>query len=125
VHELSIAAAILDKVAAEAQRHPGARFTKVGVRVGEISGVDPDALSFGFECLTKNTEFDPLPLEIEFCRRFQRCVACAHEFPAPDSMTTCPTCGYERTECIGGEELDIAFIEIEEEAESQQQDIEN
>lgn len=117
MHELSIAAAILDRVTAEAQRHPGARFTRVGVRVGEISGVDPDALSFGFECLTKDTEFDPLPLDIEFCPRVQRCLACAHEFRAPDSMTACPGCGYQQTQCVEGEQLDIAFIEFEEKAD--------
>ena len=114
MHELSIAAAILDKVAAEAERRPRARFTKVGVRIGEISGIDPDALSFGFECLVKDTQFDPLPLEIEFCPRVQRCLACAHEFPAPDSMTACPKCGHLATTCIGGEDLDIVFMEIEE-----------
>lgn len=114
MHELSIASAILDQVVAEAQRRPGARFTKVGVRVGEISGVDPEALSFGFECLVKGSEYEPLPLDIQFCPRMQRCPACAHEFPAPDSLTACPRCKSSETVCIGGEELDIAFMEIEE-----------
>jgi hydrogenase nickel incorporation protein HypA/HybF len=118
VHELSIATAILDKVAAAAQRHPGARFTKVGVRIGEISGVDPDSLSFGFECLVKDSQFDPLVLEIELCPRMQRCLDCACEFHAPDSMTACPKCGHPHTTCIGGEELDIAFMEIEEAEEA-------
>jgi hydrogenase nickel incorporation protein HypA/HybF len=120
VHELSIASAILDKVAAEAERHPGARFTKVGVRVGEISGVDADSLSFGFECLVKDTPFEPLALEIEYCPRVQRCLSCRHEFAAPDCLTACPQCGHLATECIGGQELDIAFMEIEEEAEAKQ-----
>ncbi len=123
VHELSIASAILDRVAIEAQRRPGARFTKVGVRVGEISGVDPDALSFGFECLVKDTEFDRLPLHIEFCPRMQRCLSCTNEFTASDSMTACPRCGHEMTECIGGEELDLAFIEIEEAGETPQEEV--
>lgn len=121
MHELSIASAILDKVAAQALCHPGARITKIGIRIGEISGVDPDALSFGFECLVKDTEFDPLPLEIEFRPRAQRCMSCSHEFLAPDSMTSCPKCGHEVTQCVGGEELDIAFIEVEEEESKQQE----
>lgn len=120
MHELSIASAILEKVANEAERHPGARFTKVGVRVGEVSGVDPDALSFGFECLVKDSVFEPLTLEIEFCPRVQRCPACAYDFPSPDSMTACPRCGHTQTTCIGGEELDIAFIEVEDEQEAKQ-----
>lgn len=114
MHELGIAAAILDRVTAEAQRLPEARFTRVAVRVGDISGVDPDALSFGFECLVKDTPFENLALCIEACPRVQRCSRCAHEFPAPDSLTCCPKCGDSSTTCIGGEELDIAFIEFEE-----------
>lgn len=113
MHELSIAAAILDSVAAETARHPGARATKVGVRVGEVSGVDCDALSFGFEALVKDSELEPLALEFEFCPRRQRCRACSHEFAAPHSETACPKCGALETVCIGGNELDLAFIELE------------
>jgi len=114
MHELSIAQAILDRVAVEAERHPTARFTKVGVRIGELAGVDPEALSFGFEVLVKDTPWDPLALEIQFLPRMQRCPGCGREFPAPDSATTCPQCGNLATLCIGGEELDIAYMEVEE-----------
>jgi hydrogenase nickel incorporation protein HypA/HybF len=115
VHELSIAEAILERVSAEAERHPHGRFTKVGIRMGELSGVDPDALSFGFEVLVQNTKWDPLALQIEFSPRMQRCPGCAHEFRAPDSETRCPQCGNQATECIGGHELDIVYMEVEEE----------
>jgi Zn finger protein HypA/HybF involved in hydrogenase expression len=65
MHELSIADAILEKVRAEAVRRPRARLTGVGVRVGALSGVAADALSFGFACLVKGTELDALDLQIE------------------------------------------------------------
>ena len=48
MHELSIANAILDAVRKERERLNGARVIKVGVRIGELAGVDPEALSFGF-----------------------------------------------------------------------------
>jgi hydrogenase nickel incorporation protein HypA/HybF len=115
VHELSIAESILQRVAAEAERRPRARFLKVGVRVGELSGVDPDALSFGFECLVKDTPWDPLALEIKYCPRIQRCCACEHEFTATDSATGCPKCGHALTTCIGGDELEVAYLELEDE----------
>jgi hydrogenase nickel incorporation protein HypA/HybF len=114
VHELGIATAILERVQQEAERHPGARFTKVGVRVGELSGVDPDALAFGFEALVKDTDWEALALEIDYRRRLQRCRACGNEFPVTDFETRCRQCGALDTACIAGEELDIAFIEVEE-----------
>ncbi len=113
MHELSIAESILKRVKAEAVRHPGARFTRVGVRIGEVSGIDVDALSFGFEMLVKDTDWQRVALEIERCPRVQRCTACKHEFTAKDSDTRCPMCGEQFTLCIGGDELDIAFIEVE------------
>jgi hydrogenase nickel incorporation protein HypA/HybF len=110
---LGIAESILQRVAAEGERRPGARFLKVGVRVGELSGVDPEALSFGFEMLVKDTPWDPLALEIQYCPRRQRCSACRYEFTAPDSVTECSQCGHALTECVGGDELDVVFMELE------------
>jgi Zn finger protein HypA/HybF involved in hydrogenase expression len=46
-------------------RRPGAVAVKIGVRIGELAGVDPGALAFGFEVLTSGTEWKDLKLEIE------------------------------------------------------------
>lgn len=113
MHELSIAEAILDSVRQEAQKHPGARVTKVGVRIGAISGVVPDALSFGFECLVQGTDLEPLALVIEAVPRRQRCPDCDFTFEPPESDLACLRCGRTDTELCGGEELDLAYLEIE------------
>ncbi len=83
MHELSIASAILDQLTAERERRPGARITAVGVRVGTLSGVDPDALTFGFSVLVKDTAWDPLALHIERVERRQKCPACQTIFSLP------------------------------------------
>ena len=43
----------------------GARPVKVAVKVGAMSGVDRDSLSFCFEAITKGTLFESLILAIE------------------------------------------------------------
>ena len=48
-----------------ARRNPGLRITKVGGKIGELAGVDVDALQFGFECLVKDTEWEPSCCEWE------------------------------------------------------------
>ncbi len=65
MHEMGIACSILDAVAKEAGRHPGVRATRVGVRIGELAAIDPEALRFCFEVMVKGTEQDGLQLEIE------------------------------------------------------------
>ncbi len=92
MHELGIAASILESVEKEAARHPGAHISKVGVKIGELSGVDRDALQFGFEVLVKDTAFEPLALELEVIPRVQRCSKCAYEFRMQDFDPRCPLC---------------------------------
>jgi hydrogenase nickel incorporation protein HypA/HybF len=114
MHEMGIANSILETVGKELQRYPGSRPVKVGVRIGELAAVDPEALSFSFEALTKDTEWEGLALEIEFRPRRHRCQGCLREFDVKDYDFQCPQCGEMNSECIGGEELDLAFLEVEE-----------
>jgi hydrogenase nickel incorporation protein HypA/HybF len=114
MHELGIAASILESVQKEAERHAGARISKVGVKIGELAGVDPDALQFGFEVLVKDTEWEKLVLDLEYIPRTQRCPKCAYDFRMTDFDPRCPLCGELATECISGEELDIAYMEVDE-----------
>ncbi len=113
MHELSIAQLIIERVAGEMQRRPGARPRAVGVKVGEVSGIDCDALAFGFDALVKNTEWERLKLEIEYCPRRHRCGKCRREFAVGHFATACPGCGNAATVLVSGEELDIGYIEVE------------
>lgn len=114
MHEVGIAASILESVEAEARRRPDARFAAVGVRIGELSNVDKDALAFAFEALTRKTSLEKLKLEVEWCPRRQKCLGCGGEFVVCDFDLSCPKCGENKTSCIGGTELDIAYLELEE-----------
>ena|SRR5581483_8183319 len=114
MHELGIAASILENVEKVSQRYPGQHISKVGVKIGELSGVDADALQFGFEVLVKDTDWMPLTLDLEFVPRIQRCPKCEYEFRMTDYDPKCPLCGEFATHCVSGEELDIAFMEVDE-----------
>jgi hydrogenase nickel incorporation protein HypA/HybF len=65
MHEVGIAAGILEAVRTEAAMHHSGRPTKVGIRLGEMSGVDPGSLAFCFEVLVKGSDLEPLELAIE------------------------------------------------------------
>jgi hydrogenase nickel incorporation protein HypA/HybF len=114
MHEVGIASSILECVAAEAEKHPGAQVIAVGVRIGELAAVDKDALDFAFECITRDTEWEHLKLQIEWCPRRQKCLACQEEFSVLDLNLTCPRCGATNSTVIGGTELDVAYLELEE-----------
>lgn len=64
MHEVGIASGILDAVRQEMAGREGAHATKVGVRVGEMAGIDPESLAFCFAALVKDSDLAPLELEI-------------------------------------------------------------
>ncbi len=113
MHELSIAGTILETVEAEAARRPAMRVVKVGVRIGELSGVNAEALQFGFEAMVKGTHLDPLALEIEQVPLRYRCSVCAHLFSAQDDIPRCPLCASPEILLVGGDDLHLAYLEVE------------
>ena len=118
MHEMGIASSILEAVANEAERHPGTRPVGVGIRVGELSAIDPESLRFCFEALITDTDLAQLRLEIEMIPRKHRCAQCGDEFVVKDYDCECPRCRVLSAECVSGDELEIAFLEVEEDGSS-------
>jgi hydrogenase nickel incorporation protein HypA/HybF len=114
MHELSIAGAVLNSVRTEAELRPGTRVRKVGLVVGELSGVDSDALRFCLEALVRDTELADLSLEFSPSPRRHRCRDCSETFTVADYQTSCPACGSRDTDCISGTELQLSFVGLEE-----------
>jgi len=113
VHELSIAQSIVDSALEQAAAHGGRRVLRVGVRVGELSGVAIDALQFCFGMTVKDTELDGATLEPEAVPVVYRCAACAHEFRPVEFLAQCPSCGSAGASMIAGDELGLTFLELE------------
>lgn len=114
MHEMGIANSVLDGVAAELRRRPGSRAVKVGVRIGELAGVDPDALNFAFEALTLDTPLAGVKLDIEYVAPRSQCRDCKSEFEVHNYELLCPACGSLSTDRISGDELLFTYLEIEE-----------
>jgi len=114
MHEVGIASNILELSQAEATRRPGSKLIRVGVRVGVLSGVDNDALQFAIEALTRGTDLETMKFEIETCPRRNRCQSCGHEFESSIYEAACPQCSSENSVLIGGDELDLRCVELEE-----------
>jgi hydrogenase nickel incorporation protein HypA/HybF len=113
MHEMSIAASMLEAVQAEATQR-GTHVLAVGVKVGELSGVDTESLRFCFDALVQDTDLAPLALEIQYLAWRNRCRQCAQDFAVENYRTECPQCGSVETELTSGNELEFAYMEIEE-----------
>jgi hydrogenase nickel incorporation protein HypA/HybF len=113
LHEMGIANSVLDAIRVETRRFPDGHIYKVGVRIGELAGVNPDAVSFCFEALVRGTDLELLALEIEYCPRRYQCRACGHSYTAGSEDSSCPECGMTESQFSGGDELEIAYLEVE------------
>jgi hydrogenase nickel incorporation protein HypA/HybF len=114
MHEMAFASSIIEAVRREMTRHPHARAERVGIRAGALAAVDPSSLQFCFEALVRDTELAQLKLEIEVVARRHRCGNCRTEFEVQDYDFQCPRCGNFAAECITGDELELAFLEVDE-----------
>ena len=65
MHEMGIADSVIQAVQVEAGRHLGTRVLRVGIRIGELAGVDRESLTFCFEALTKGTALEAAELAVE------------------------------------------------------------
>ncbi len=110
---MSIAASVLEAVRKESARR-AARVLAVGVKIGPLAGVDAESLRFCFDALVLGTELAPLALEIEALPWRNRCRRCGLAFAVEEYRTACPECGSGETDFAGGNELEFAYMEIEE-----------
>jgi hydrogenase nickel incorporation protein HypA/HybF len=95
-------------------RQAGARRVhEIRLRIGDLSGVVPDALQFAFETLSEGTRAEGARLTIERVSPRFWCEECRQEFEAPDLFADCPKCRTPSAKLRAGRELELASMEID------------
>lgn len=112
MHELAIANSIVNTVLDEAERRKLGTVTAIGLRIGALSDVVPEALEFGFSAITAGTILEGTKLEIESVPVGGICSKCKAVFEVKGFVFTCPGCGSSEITIQQGQELDIAYIEV-------------
>ncbi len=113
MHELSIAREIIEIVEAEVARLNLTRVETVNIRLGALTGVNPDALAFSFEASVVDTSLDGARLVIEKVPIKGRCRTCQAGFEVEEFVFLCPKCASGDLEITSGEELDINHLVVE------------
>jgi hydrogenase nickel incorporation protein HypA/HybF len=110
---MSIAESVLDAVRSESARHGGAHVSRVGVKVGELSGVEPESLRFCFEVMVQSSDLAPLDLDLEVVPRRNTCRECQNTFDVVEYNFTCTSCGSSSTFPSAGDEMMLTYVEVE------------
>lgn len=112
MHELSIMEDALLQAFERTQRAGARRVHRVKMRIGEISGVAPDALRFAFDVATRDTPADGAEFELEVVPVKCRCRSCGSDFQPDGLIYECPTCQALSSDVLQGREIELTSLEV-------------
>ena len=113
MHELAIANSIVNTVLEEAKKQNFGSVVAVGLRIGALTDIVPEALEFGFSAITAGTLLEGTKLKIENVPVKGACNACGKTFEVKQFCFVCPECDAPDIKVEQGQELDIAYIEVD------------
>ena len=113
MHELSIAASVVDLACEEAEKR-GVRVLAVHLKLGPLSGVVKHALLGSYEIVCAGTALEGSRLEIEDVPIVAYCPTCGQRRTIPSmQLMQCPECLTPTPEVLEGAELQVTALEVE------------
>ena len=112
MHELSIAQEILGIVNQYVPKPKEKYVRSVKVKIGKMSNILIDSLTFCFEAIIYNTPLMGAKLEIIEIPVSINCNNCNTTSEIDPPVFTCPHCGSNQLKIIGGTEMRVDVIEI-------------
>lgn len=116
MHELTLCRQIVDIVLDKLS--PSVIVKEINLEVGQLAGVDAQALLFGFDVVAKETLLSNAQLNIIEIPGQASCGNCGNCFALSNRYDPCVQCGGHSLSIIAGEELVIKSMEVEPCAES-------
>jgi len=113
MHEVGIIESALEVIRREAQAHAATRVERVVLKVGAISGAEPEALRFAFEAVTPGSVADGAELVIELVPARVHCADCREDFTVDHGFIfECPRCRAISGDIRSGRDLHLARLEF-------------
>lgn len=113
MHELGIMESAIVSVMAQVRSHEARRVHRIVLRIGALSGVEPEALRFAFDVVTANTSAAGATLHIDAVPALAHCAACHTDFAITSgAIFECPHCRALSGDIRQGRELELTRIEM-------------
>jgi hydrogenase nickel incorporation protein HypA/HybF len=112
MHETDLAIEIVNLAREQMLLHNATRVNHIGLKVGELSCVAPEALTVAFSEAIKNTELEQATLGIEHVAATARCFQHGVVRLELNKGLVCPICQQLIPEVITGEELELDVLEL-------------
>ena len=113
MHEYSIVQSLLDTCEENAKKNNSKKVTKVVIKIGTLSGVEPDLLQTAFDTFKEGTICD----KCEFVMNIQpiviKCNSCNKESTLKKNEYNCHFCKSVDVNIIDGEDMYLMQLELE------------
>lgn len=113
MHEYSIVQALIDSCEENAKQNQASKVTKVVVKIGVMSGVEPHLLEIAFNTFKEGT----MCADAEFVMNIQEirvlCESCIKESELKKLEYLCPNCGSNQLKVLDGEDMYLMQLELE------------
>ena len=113
MHEQSIVESLLSTALKNAEKEKASKILRICLVVGELSGVEEEAVNFYFGFVSRNTiaaeasiSYTHVPVEL-------RCRKCETIFRPEKYDLHCPNCKEQQVDIVAGRELYVDTIEVE------------
>ncbi len=113
MHEMSLAEGVLQIIEETARREGARRVRQVVLEIGRLSSVEPSALAFCFDAVTRGSVAEGAELVIDEIPGSGWCQPCGRTVALGERYAPCPLCGGFQVEPTGGTRMQVREIGIE------------
>lgn len=112
MHELSLVLSIVEIAREQAKIHSADRIESIELEIGELAGVETDALLFAWDAAVLGTVLDDSERIVRQIPGKARCSDCRSVYGVHSLFDTCPDCGACLSEVLEGRELRVRSLVV-------------
>lgn len=113
MHEYSIVQSLLESCEEHAKQNESTNVTKVIVKIGVLSGVEPDLLQTAFDTFKEQTVCHNAQFIINHQKVVIECFSCNEQSTLEKNDFCCPKCESTQLKVIDGEDMYLMSLEME------------
>ena len=113
MHEYSIVQALMEQVETLARENEAERVTKVVVKIGVMSGVEPHLLEIAFDTFKEKSICESAEFVLNIQPLRIHCQECNTQSELDEIAYCCPQCESLRVEVVDGEDMFLMSLEMQ------------
>jgi hydrogenase nickel incorporation protein HypA/HybF len=113
MHEFSIVQALMEQCEQLAQENSATQITKVVIKVGVMSGVEPELLKTAYDTFKEGSICDSAPLVMNIQNVILQCNMCSQKSELSKRFYRCNYCQSPDVDVLDGEDLYLMRLEMQ------------